>query len=42
MKLSTVRRGVVYLALLVAAAFALPLAAATPATKPTAATLVKK
>ena len=42
MKLSTVRRGLVYLALLIAAAFALPLAAATPAAKPSAAALVKK
>ena len=42
MNLSTCRRGIVYLSLLIAAAFALPLAAATPAAKPTAATLVKK
>ncbi|MEO8195350.1 MAG: clostripain-related cysteine peptidase, partial [Thermoanaerobaculia bacterium] len=42
MKLSAVRRGTLYLSLFVAAAFALPLAAATPAAKPTAAALVKK
>jgi len=42
MKLSAVRRGILYLSLLIAAVFALPLAAATPAAKPTAASLVKK
>ena len=34
MKLSAVRRGILYLSLLIAAVFALPLAAATPAASP--------
>ena len=42
MHLSAVRRGILYLSVLIAAVFALPLAAATPAAKPTAASLVKK
>ena len=42
MQLSAVRRGFVYLSVLLAATFALPLAAATPAAKPSAGALVKK
>ncbi len=42
MHLSAVRRGILYLSALIAAFVALPLAAATPAAKPSAASLVKK